>query len=72
MHISMIPMRTTTVFKSRWMALIYAAGVVWAAYDFAGSKTDDDAAPDVNATSNMTDGQSLAQLDNSVGVAQAQ
>jgi hypothetical protein len=33
----MIPMRTSTVFKSRWMALIWAAGVLWFAYGVAGS-----------------------------------
>ena len=31
-------MRTSTVFKSRWMALIWAAGIIWFAYDFAGSQ----------------------------------
>ena len=34
----MIPMKTSTVFKSRWMALIWAAGIIWFAYDFAGSE----------------------------------
>lgn len=33
----MIPMRTSTVFKSRWMALLWAAGIVWFAVDYAGS-----------------------------------
>jgi len=33
----MIPMRTSSVFKSRWMALIWAAGILWLAYDVAGS-----------------------------------
>ena len=33
----MIPMRTSSVFKSRWMALVWAAGIIWFAYDFAGS-----------------------------------
>jgi hypothetical protein len=32
----MIPMRTSTVFKSRWMALIWAAGIIWFALDIAG------------------------------------
>jgi len=32
----MIPMRTSSVFKSRWMALIWSAGILWFAYDFAG------------------------------------
>jgi hypothetical protein len=31
----MIPMRTSTVFKSRWMALVWAAGILWTAYDYA-------------------------------------
>ena len=29
-------MRTSSIFKSRWMALIWAAGFLWFAYDFAG------------------------------------
>jgi hypothetical protein len=33
----MIPMRTSSVFKSRWMALIWAAGIIWFALDFTGS-----------------------------------
>lgn len=31
----MIPMRTSTIFKSRWMALIWAAGIIWFAYTVA-------------------------------------
>lgn len=33
----MIPMRTSTIFKSRWWALIWAAGIIWLAVDVAGS-----------------------------------
>jgi hypothetical protein len=33
----MIPMRTSTIFKSRWMALIWAAGIIGFAYDMAES-----------------------------------
>ena len=36
----MIPMRTSSIFKSRWLALLWAAGIIWLAYDFAGSATD--------------------------------
>ena len=32
----MIPMRTSSIFKSRWMALIWAAGIIWLALDVAG------------------------------------
>lgn len=44
----MVPMRTSTIFKNRWMALIWAAGVIWFAYDFAGS------APQADAGNNVT------------------
>jgi hypothetical protein len=37
----MVPMRSSMIFKSRWMALLWAAGIVWFAYDFAGSQTQD-------------------------------
>lgn len=43
----MIPMRTSTIFKSRWMALIWAAGIIWFAYDFAAPS--DDASNTTNA-----------------------
>jgi hypothetical protein len=33
----MIPMRTSSIFKSRWMALVWAAGILWLAWDVAGS-----------------------------------
>lgn len=33
----MIPMRSSTIFKSRWMALVWAAGIIWFAYDVAGT-----------------------------------
>lgn len=38
----MIPVKTSSVFKSRWMALLWAAGIIWFAYDFAGSQPQDD------------------------------
>ena len=31
----MVPIRFSTIFKSRWMALLWAAGMIWFAYDFA-------------------------------------
>jgi hypothetical protein len=42
----MIPMRTSSVFKNRWMALLWAAGIIWFAYDFAGSQPQDTNASD--------------------------
>lgn len=35
----MFPFRYQTIFKSRWMALLWAAGILWTAYDFASSST---------------------------------
>lgn len=43
----MVPMRLSSVFKSRWMALLWAAGILWFAYDFAGSSPQ--AQPDGSA-----------------------
>jgi hypothetical protein len=33
-------MRTSSIFKSRWMALVWAAGIIWFAYDFAQPSDD--------------------------------
>jgi hypothetical protein len=54
----MIPMRTSTIFKNRWWALLWAAGIIWFAYDFAGSRPQDDgnnsaAADDQNAAASV-------------------
>lgn len=38
----MIPMRSSTIFKSRWMALIWASGIIWFAYDVAASRPEGD------------------------------
>ena len=43
----MIPMRTSSIFKSRWMALVWALGIIWLAWDVAGS-----APPESNAAGN--------------------
>jgi hypothetical protein len=43
----MIPMKTSTIFKSRWMALVWAAGILWVAYDIA-----EGSAPTTNTSDN--------------------
>jgi hypothetical protein len=43
----MIPMKHSTIFRSRWVALLWAAGIIWFAYDFAAPS--DDAANGANA-----------------------
>jgi hypothetical protein len=59
----MIPMKTSTIFKSRWMALLWAAGILWFAYDVAGgsdssttnASTNADQATDVTGAPITTD-----------------
>jgi len=53
----MIPMRTSTIFKSRWWALIWAAGILWFALDVAGEPAPADgntAATDASAPTDAT------------------
>lgn len=33
----MVPMKHSSIFRSRWFALLWAAGILWFAYDIAGS-----------------------------------
>jgi hypothetical protein len=33
----MFGMKYSTIFKSRWIALVWAAGIIWFAYDFASA-----------------------------------
>ena len=40
----MIPMRNKTIFKSRWWALLWAAGILWGAHDFVSMSKVEDAA----------------------------
>ena len=37
----MIPMRTSSIFKSRWMALVWSAGIIWLAVSVAGPDDSD-------------------------------
>ena len=53
----MVPMRFSSVFKNRWMALLWAAGILWFAYDFAGSAPQD-------ASGNSSDGSAQSSTDN--------
>ena len=35
-------MRYSSLFRSRWMALLWSIGILWTAVDFAGSQEPDD------------------------------
>ena len=64
----MVPMKNSTIFKSRWMALLWAAGIIWFAYDFADSQPKDQnasanaeqAADGSNSPTNTDDEKKLA------------
>jgi hypothetical protein len=47
----MFPMKTSWIFQSRWMALIFAAGILWFAYDVAASEPQDNNAAAENQAS---------------------
>jgi hypothetical protein len=36
----MVPMKFSTIFRSRWMALLWSAGILWFALDVAGGGED--------------------------------
>jgi hypothetical protein len=36
----MFPFRYSSIFRSRWMALLWAAGICWTAYDYAAPDAD--------------------------------
>jgi hypothetical protein len=46
----MLPVRHSTIFKSRWVALLWAAGFIWLAIEVAGP--DDSSG---NSAANATD-----------------
>ena len=59
----MLPISHKSIFKSRWMALLWAGGIIWSAVEFAGGQpgatpgndqaSDDQASPaDVQAAMN--------------------
>jgi hypothetical protein len=50
----MIPMRHSSIFKSRWMALLWAAGIIWFAYDFAAPDDSSNASANAEAPTDVT------------------
>ena len=45
----MVPIKHSSIFKSRWMALLWAAGIIWMAIDFA-APSQPSSAPQVAAS----------------------
>ena len=42
----MLPIRTSSIFRSRWIALLWAGGIIWSAVEFADARhtPEDDSA----------------------------
>lgn len=56
----MLPIKHSTIFKSRWWALVWAGGIIWSAVDFVGSQPGgSDSAGDNGAT--------VQAIDNALG-----
>jgi hypothetical protein len=65
-------MFSTKIFRSRWSALFWAAGIIWTAYDVASANAPDPAtnnatAADTDATGVAVDNRDLAVLANAMG-----
>ena len=59
----MIPIKHSSIFKSRWMALLWAAGICWFGMDVAQSAHRDDADGNEVAASNQASGDSFSAAD---------
>ena len=61
----MVPMKYSSIFKSRWMALLWSAGIIWFALDVAGDPPKDNqvnAAATTDATGAPVDAAQANQL----------
>ena len=65
-------MKTSTIFRNRWWALLWAAGILWFAWDVAGSQPGADDGTNASTTDatgapvTVDDEQRLAQAINSI------
>ncbi len=64
-------MPMSRLFRSRWSALLWAGGIVWTAYDVAGSAPRENAAANaatVDATGEAVDAADLIAVTNAAGL----
>jgi hypothetical protein len=50
----MIPIKHSAIFKSRWWALLWAAGIIWFAYDFAAPDASFNASANAEQPADVT------------------
>ena len=60
----MLPIRTRSIFRSRWMALLWAGGIIWSAVEFTGGQTG---GSDENANVSADEQQAVATALKSLG-----
>ena len=66
----MFPFRTSSIFRSRWMAMLWAAGILWTAYDVADSAKAPEggnaASPVTDATGSAVSDDQMRALSNTI------
>jgi hypothetical protein len=66
----MFPFRTSSIFRSRWIAMLWAAGILWAAYDVASDVPSGDAAKNgavtIDATGEAVSAEQIDALKNAL------
>jgi hypothetical protein len=71
---TMLPIKHQSIFKSRWMALLWAGGIIWSAVEFTGSQpgaTDNNqASPDESAPASGGDDPAVAALTGAINTVQ--
>jgi hypothetical protein len=58
----MFPFRYSSIFRSRWIALFWAAGIIWWALDVAEKPKAQDDQPTANATAPDANAAAAAKL----------
>lgn len=61
----MFGLRTSTIFRNRWFAILWAVGICWIAVDFAGTPKDaegNEVAAAIDATGSPIEPEDIAAL----------
>jgi hypothetical protein len=59
----MFPFRHSSIFRSRWMALLWAGGIVWTAVDFASPDTSGNDSQSIDLSAAPMDQAQLEQAE---------
>ena len=71
----MLPIRHQSIFKSRWIAMLWAAGIIWSAVEFTGGLPgaeagNNEASPDGTAPASNSDDATSAALSGAINTLQ--